>query len=836
MVQFVHTEGDALWHCKACHAIGVTASRRPKDHLSTKGVQHHQMDRPDRFAHHAKNAMHLHNYGEFLTGAQNHDGAGSIKTQLLTAMLPDGKDDLYCKFFRDVFFCAREELSLTKVEQVRGLQYSNGGVVQQKNSPRLVLEALKAIANVYRKAQDERMAKAHDVFGVVGDGSMDVALSEQEVVGIYILDAVTGLPCMEFYDIEDIGMHMHESRDEESPDAQALTATYCATFKRRSDRFASCYNMWTDMCPAVSFDGASVMKGHKNGVVAILQKMASHIQFTHAIAHQIELAADEAYECSEYLSGHFDDVTKALVSAHARSAKLKHRVTALADMVGDTFLNVKKYCRTRWQRSLQRVLGSIRQDWRVICMQLHEQGKRKALQSELDPDNRKLSLVSPLTAFVGKRFKREFKDSKGKKKMEAGTIISCDLKSEARPTCTNKSDKHGELGETEAAVHLMNPRLKVKYDSDGVTDWLTKGQMIDMMELDQPALMRSDKYKLYCDASHAKYLLFVCTLYDVRTLTSELSELSQRGTLLPTDVNAKFASVKNELLAMARKTKPQMGPKEQSLLDDYDETSETYQGITVVGWKMFKPTWEKERRAYILKLAEMLEKRVPMSDGFHKNLCTILNVKDYPLHDSKALTDHGNEALKELFTIYKELFRRRSEKDKNWPSKNATGGFDPKDMFVKLRVQFGQWKERIRIDHDDKKTMGLHTRTVKKLWSHFIKKSEGMYPVFSFFMRLLLSVPIDTSCCERWFSLMKRLKNKMRNRMNQELLRNLMCICLHGPKDVRDFDAMAAVQEWKTMHTRGIYSEKWFAEMIPMINHIEKAQKGNESDEESENE
>ena len=139
-------------------------------------------------------------------------------------------------------------------------------------------------------------------------------------------------------------------------------------------------------------------------------------------------------------------------------------------------------------------------------------------------------------------------------------------------------------------MHLMNPRLKVKYDSDGVTDWLTKGQMIDMMELDQPALMRSDKYKLYCDASHAKYLLFVCTLYDVRTLTSELSELSQRGTLLPTDVNAKFASVKNELLAMARKTKPQMGPKEQSLLDDYDETSETYQGITVIGWKMFKPT------------------------------------------------------------------------------------------------------------------------------------------------------------------------------------------------------------------------------------------------------
>ena len=176
------------------------------------------------------------------------------------------------------------------------------------------------------------------------------------------------------------------------------------------------------------------------------------------------------------------------------------------------------------------------------------------------------------------------------------------------------------------------------------------------------------------------------------------------------------------------------------------------------------------------------------------------------------------------------MFRRPYEKDDDWPSKNARGVFDPKDMFVKLRVQFGQWKERIRIDHDDKKTMGLHTKTVKKLWSHFIKKSEGMYPVFSFFMRLLLSVPIDTSCCERWFSVMKRLKNKMRNRMNQELLRNLMCICLHGPKDVRDFDAMAAVQEWKTMHTRGIYSEKWFAEMIPMINHIEKAQKGNESD------
>jgi hypothetical protein len=54
--------------------------------------------------------------------------------------------------------------------------------------------------------------------------------------------------------------------------------------------------------------------------------------------------------------------------------------------------------------------------------------------------------------------------------------------------------------------------------------------------------------------------------------------------------------------------------------------------------------------------------------------------------------------------------------------------------------------------------------------------------------KLLIEIEIafimDTACAERWFSLMANLKDKKRNRMNDQLLNQLMFICLHAPKDI----------------------------------------------------
>ena len=116
------------------------------------------------------------------------------------------------------------------------------------------------------------------------------------------------------------------------------------------------------------------------------------------------------------------------------------------------------------------------------------------------------------------------------------------------------------------------------------------------------------------------------------------------------------------------------------------------------------------------------------------------------------------------------------------------------------------------------RAQSLHKLTPKQMWVKVTSNEE--YPALSRLMKLLLKVPLDTSCCERWFSLMNRLKDKYRNRMSDVLLQNLMMICAHGPIHAKDFDMAAAVTKWKTQTSRGRYTGAWKEEMAPVANHM----------------
>jgi hypothetical protein len=79
--------------------------------------------------------------------------------------------------------------------------------------------------------------------------------------------------------------------------------------------------------------------------------------------------------------------------------------------------------------------------------------------------------------------------------------------------------------------------------------------------------------------------------------------------------------------------------------------------------------------------------------------------------------------------------------------------------------------------------------------------------------KLLIEIEIafimDTACAERWFSLMANLKDKKRNRMNDQLLNQLMFICLHAPKDILALKKIVNDIRliWKASKDR--YRKKW---------------------------
>ena len=87
----------------------------------------------------------------------------------------------------------------------------------------------------------------------------------------------------------------------------------------------------------------------------------------------------------------------------------------------------------------------------------------------------------------------------------------------------------------------------------------------------------------------------------------------------------------------------------------------------------------------------------------------------------------------------------------------------------------------------------------------------------AYLLQICLKVPLDTSCCERWFSLMNRLKSKYHGRMSHILIRNLMCICANGPKKLADVDVPAAIAKWQLNSTWGRYMGMWAQDMAPVI-------------------
>ena len=68
---------------------------------------------------------------------------------------------------------------------------------------------------------------------------------------------------------------------------------------------------------------------------------------------------------------------------------------------------------------------------------------------------------------------------------------------------------------------------------------------------------------------------------------------------------------------------------------------------------------------------------------------------------------------------------------------------------------------------------------------------------------------------------MNRLKSNYRNIMSQTLIRNLMFICSHGPKLLKDLDVPAAIAKWKANSTRGRYLGKWAQDMRPVLADME---------------
>ena len=114
-----------------------------------------------------------------------------------------------------------------------------------------------------------------------------------------------------------------------------------------------------------------------------------------------------------------------------------------------------------------------------------------------------------------------------------------------------------------------------------------------------------------------------------------------------------------------------------------------------------------------------------------------------------------------------------------------------------------------------------HASLYERLFDHSSDKAE---PTHFYNLLLLVAIvmcmAIDASICERGFSLMNLLKTAKRNRMGNNLLRMLMCICTLGKDagwdDPAKIPAAEIVEIWREESSKGRYSNSflWGAEAL----------------------
>ena len=92
-----------------------------------------------------------------------------------------------------------------------------------------------------------------------------------------------------------------------------------------------------------------------------------------------------------------------------------------------------------------------------------------------------------------------------------------------------------------------------------------------------------------------------------------------------------------------------------------------------------------------------------------------------------------------------------------------------------------------------------------------------------FLIELELDFAMDTSCAERWFSLMNLIKSKRRSRMNIQLLDDLMMICTHAPKSITQLKSVLLdiLVLWEEESKRGRYQGRWLKECQPIIEDLQ---------------
>ena len=131
-----------------------------------------------------------------------------------------------------------------------------------------------------------------------------------------------------------------------------------------------------------------------------------------------------------------------------------------------------------------------------------------------------------------------------------------------------------------------------------------------------------------------------------------------------------------------------------------------------------------------------------------------------------------------------------------------------------LQSQFQEIKARYA------KNPSWQSRSNKQIRTLLYTALATEYPDYHTATEIDCGLPDDNSCCERFVSLLNRIKSKCRSRLSIKLANWLMLIAANGPK-AGEVDWLAILELWKSNSARGRYDRAWRVDQTPVADELQ---------------
>ncbi|XP_062075657.1 uncharacterized protein LOC133779756 [Humulus lupulus] len=125
--------------------------------------------------------------------------------------------------------------------------------------------------------------------------------------------------------------------------------------------------------------------------------------------------------------------------------------------------------------------------------------------------------------------------------------------------------------------------------------------------------------------------------------------------------------------------------------------------------------------------------------------------------------------------------------------------FSEQELAVHLRIELQHFELDIPNHPELKNLSGIH-----ELCQGLVKrKKASVYPLIDRLIRLVLTLPVSTATTERAFSIMKIIKTKLRNKMEDNFLSDCLTICIEKEIAAK-FSSDSIIDDFASMKNRPV--------------------------------